>query len=112
MSAQPAVASHEHHITNVDLIWRDAVHYQRVSRPQRWKHTPASCGETERTERAQNFGCQFALQRGGRIRLRAWVLLPHEFLVEPKQPLCVEVTLPHESAEVTKTCSKRKPGFW
>ena len=36
----------------------------------------------------------------------------HDALRFMLQPDCVGDILPHDRAEVTKTCSKRKPGFW
>jgi hypothetical protein len=110
MTAEPAVAPHHHDIADPDLVRANALDHQRVPWPNRRQHAPARRRETNRPEAAQNLARKLAFHGAPVIR-HADLRLPHDAEEWTAHPLWVVVILPQESAEVTNTCSCRKPGF-
>jgi hypothetical protein len=111
MRAKSSLALNQNDITHPDLILTEAFHHQRLSGPNGRQHAPTSRGKAKRAERTQNFARKFALYS-------AFVACPcvHGSGQEAErfceQLRLVAVILPQDKAEVTKTWSYRKLGFW
>src|SRR5580658_5895085 len=104
MSTKPAVAPHQHDISDADLVPAHALDHQRIAGPHAWQHAPARSFKLKVAERAQNLARKIALYGGG-IR-RGVVTLPHDTFGFIMHWLCVpSVILPQVNAEVTKICS-------
>src|SRR5580693_1923002 len=110
MGTQPAIAPNQHHVSNTDLIRVSALNHQRIPGPDRWQHAPARRPKTKIAKRTQNFARQIALHCGSSIG-RDDVGVTHDSFVGCNAHWPSVPVLPHVSAEVTKTCSYRKPGF-
>jgi hypothetical protein len=97
------VAAEKDDVTFANGATVDTLNHQRVSGPHRGEHAPSRDPQTQFARRAQNFARQVAFQRVHRIECRI-----HERLYETLlcwQLIDVGLILPHESAEVTNTCS-------
>ena len=103
MSTEPAVTPDENHVADAHLIGLDSLDHQRFPGPDRRQHAPARRGKTKRAEQAQNVRRHFAPHCAS-IRHRT-LGQTHEAERFCWQLICVGLTLPHVSAEVTKTCS-------
>jgi hypothetical protein len=104
VSDQLPVASEENDISRSDLPHFAPLNEKNVARPYGGKHTQAGDFQSQSAERTQNLRSKFALHRvlefpqiNGRLVHDSFRFIMH--------PLCVAWTFPHDSAEVTKTCS-------
>jgi hypothetical protein len=109
MSAKPALARHKDNISDLKLIPVNPLHHKRFPRPDGREHAPARRSKTKFAERTQNLHRKIALHSVGSSN-RGSVGLLHDFVFTWQAP-CVGSILPHPSADVTNTCSYRKPGF-
>src|SRR5580700_8522454 len=95
-----------------EFAWRDlteiaSLDEKDITRPHGREHTVPCDLQTQSTEPTQNFSGNFAFQCV-LFAQRPVVQLPHETFLLCMHPLCVAWTLPHLSAEVSNTRSKRK----
>jgi hypothetical protein len=104
MSAQPSVTTDQHNFSNLHLIRANALNHQRIPGPDSRKHAPTRRRKTKFSEGPQNLAGKIAFH-SRRGFTRAAVNRTHDTFRFNAQPLCDGLILPHDSAEVTKTCS-------
>jgi hypothetical protein len=109
MSAKPALARHKDNISDLKLVAVNPLDHKCFARPDGREHAPARRRKTKFAERTQNLSRKAALHRVGSFS-RGSLWLPHDFVFKWQAP-CVGSILPHPRADVTNTCSYRKPGF-
>ena len=98
---QAATIAEYHDRTVDDIVTAHLLDHERISRPNGVQHAPPRDAQAQSAGRAQNFARHFALSgvlaQWVRVRQEAFRLLEH--------PCETGLVFPHESADVTNTCS-------
>jgi hypothetical protein len=110
MSEELPFASVQNDFASRDLTEVASLDEKDITRPHGGEHAVPRDLQSQSTEPTQNFSSKFAFQRV-LLAQRPVVQLPHETFLLCMHPPCVAWTLPHLSAEVSNTRSKRKAGF-
>ncbi|HTW59279.1 MAG TPA: hypothetical protein VMD99_14200 [Terriglobales bacterium] len=108
MNNEPVCTAKQNNVSFGDINTVSTLDYESIAGPDCGQHTQASGAHAQAAAATQYFGRHFAFKstpvEGQRRRI-------HDALVFPAQLACVILIFPHESAEVTNTCSWRKAGF-
>jgi hypothetical protein len=110
MSKEPSFASIQNDIARREFAEKASFDDEDITRPHGREHALPGDLQTQSAEAPQNLSGKFALQRVFSA-VRAGICVPHETFLLCMQLPCVPWILPHESAEVSNTRSKRNAGF-
>jgi hypothetical protein len=110
MHEEPFFASIQNDVAGKNVSECASLDEKYVSWPNGREHALPSNLQTQSAEAAQNLCGKLAFQRV-LSAVRAGVCVRHETFLLCMQLPCVPWILPHESAEVSKTRSKRNMGF-
>jgi len=107
MDNQLAFPRENHNISREDFAHTRWFHQDQVTRPDRRHHADARHPQANAPESSSRLRRQIATEC---VRRFHESVQNYETFRFARQEACVPLTLPHESADTSKTCSKRKAG--